>query len=419
MATSLTLRTIAAQSMTLRSVDPVSLTLNAPVAGITPSIDGVPTISGTPKVGLTLTATAATSSGLPTPTDTFQWQRSDDGSTGWANISGAVNTTYTAVSADEGKYLRVVQTATNTVGSATANSASTTQVASAFSGILDDYTGATAAYSLRLLRSGYTGSAIRVRRTDDNEEQDIGFRNNELDTSSLATFCGNSDGFITTWYEQSGASGAANLSQSTASNQPKIYDGATESVLLENSKPTIEFDYTSTQHFSASPTNWSSVVDDTKHTITMVYNLNQYNSPRSVIYNITGDEVSSGRGNTHIAMARSNQLRVGYYDRGSTSWTKTAGFAQSIGGAQNGVQYLLTSIYDSSELNSFANSTIEDNNTSNPEGTINANKFFIGANGNSANPMDGNLQEFIIWNADQTSNRSGIETNINDHYSIF
>ena len=29
--------------MTLRSVDPVSLTLNAPVAGITPSIDGVPT----------------------------------------------------------------------------------------------------------------------------------------------------------------------------------------------------------------------------------------------------------------------------------------------------------------------------------------------------------------------------------------
>ena len=49
MATSLTLRTIAAQSMTLRSVDPVSLTLNAPVAGITPSIDGVPTITGTPK----------------------------------------------------------------------------------------------------------------------------------------------------------------------------------------------------------------------------------------------------------------------------------------------------------------------------------------------------------------------------------
>ena len=391
----------------------------ANIAGSVPVISGVPTISGTPKVGETLTATAASVTGTPTPTDTFQWQRSDDGSTGWANVSGATNTTYTAVSADEGKFLRVVQTSTNEAGSDTANSASTTQVAAAFTGLLDTYTDATAAYSLRLLRSGYTGSAIRVRRADDNAEQDIGFRNNELDTSSLATFSLGSDCFITTWYEQSGASGAANMTQSTASNQPKIYDGATSSVVLENGKPTIEFDYTNTQHFSASATNWSSIVDDTNHTISMVYNLNQYNSPRSVIYNITGDEVSSARGNTHIAMARSNQLRIGYYDRGTTSWTKTAGFAQSIAGAQNGVQYLVTSIYDTTDLNSFANSTIEDNNTSTPEGTINANKFFIGSNGNSANPMDGNMQEFIIWNADQTSKRSGIETNINDYYSIY
>jgi len=391
----------------------------ANIAGSVPVISGVPTISGTPKVGEILTATAASVTGTPTPTDTFQWQRSDDGSTGWANVSGATSTTYTAVSADEGKFLRVVQTSTNEAGSDTANSASTTQVQPSFTGILDTYSGATAAYSLRLLRSGYSGSAIRVRRADDNAEQDIGFRNNELDTSTLATFSLGSDCFITTWYEQSGASGAANLTQSTASNQPKIYDGATSSVVLENGKPTIDFDYTSTQHFSASPTNWSSIVDDTKHTLSMVYNLNQYNSPRSVIYNITGDEVSSGRGNTHIAMARSNQLRIGYYDRGSTSYTKTAGFNQSIGGAQNGVQYLVTSIYDTTDLNSFANSTIQDNNTSNPEGTINANKFFIGATGNSTNPMDGNMQEFIIWNVDQTSNRSGIETNINDYYSIY
>ena len=288
-----------------------------------------------------------------------------------------------------------------------------------FTGLLDTYSGAAAAYSLRLLSSTYSGNAIKVRRASDNTEQDIGFVDNELDTSSLETFCGSTDGFVTTWYDQSGASGAANMTQSTASNQPKIYDGATSSVVLENGKPTIDFDYTSTQHFSATPTNWSSIVDDTNHTISMVYNLNQYNSPRSIIYNITGDEVSSGRGNTHIAMSRSNQLRIGYYDRGSTSWTKTAGFVQSIEGAQNGVQYLVTSIYDSTDLNSFANSTIEDNNTSNPEGTINANKFFIGANGNLLNPMDGNFQEFIIWNADQTSNRSDIETNINDFYSIY
>ena len=419
MSVNLTLPTITAQELKLPAVDPISLTVGIVFESV-PVITGVPTISGTAKVGQTLTATAASSSRIPTPTESFQWQRSDNGTTGWADISGATSTTYTAVTADENKYLRVVQTSTNVAGSDSANSASTAQVASAFTGILDDYTGATAAYSLRLLRSGYTGSAIRVRRADDNAEQDIGFRNNELDTSALATFSLDSDCFITTWYEQSGASGAANMTQSTASNQPKIYDSATSSVVLENGKPTIDFDYTSKQHFSASPTNWSSIVDDTKHTISMVYNLNQYDSPRSTIYNITGDEISNGKGDTHIGMARTNQLRIGYYDRGSASWTKKAGFAQSTGGAQNDVQYLVTSIYDSTQLNSFANSTIQDNNTARGEGGIIANKFFIGCHSNgTANPMDGNMQEFIIWNVDQTSNRSGIETNINDYYSIY
>ncbi len=118
-------------------------------------------------------------------------------------------------------------------------------------------------------------------------------------------------------------------------------------------------------------------------------------------------------------MARSAGLRIGFFDKSIGSITKTAGFISTIGGAQNGVQYLVTSIYDTTDLNSFANSTIEDNNTSNPEAPKTANKFFIGANSNSGNPMDGNMQEFIIWNRDQTSVRSAIETNINDFYSIY
>ena len=192
----------------------------ANIAGSVPVISGVPTISGTPKVGETLTATAASVTGTPTPTDTFQWQRSDDGSTGWANVSGATNTTYTAVSADEGKYLRVVQTSTNEVGSDTANSASTTQVAAAFTGLLDTYSGASVAVSLRLLRTDYEGNCIRVRRSSDNAEQNIGFRNNVLDTSALTTFCGESDGFVTTWYDQS--ENANDMSESTSQGQPKI-----------------------------------------------------------------------------------------------------------------------------------------------------------------------------------------------------
>jgi len=54
-----------------------------------------------------------------------------------------------------------------------------------FDGLLDQYGDAAAAYSLRKLRSGYTGSAIRVRRSSDNTERDMGFWNNELDTIAL------------------------------------------------------------------------------------------------------------------------------------------------------------------------------------------------------------------------------------------
>ena len=54
-----------------------------------------------------------------------------------------------------------------------------------FDGMLDKYGDATAAYSLRKLRTGYTGNAIRVRRSSDNTERDMGFYDNELDTVAL------------------------------------------------------------------------------------------------------------------------------------------------------------------------------------------------------------------------------------------
>ena len=99
-----------------------------PPSSFAPSITTLPTISGTLNVGETLTATAGTTSGEPTPTTSFQWQRSDNGTTGWADISGATGTTYLLGLNDEDKYIRVQQTEENILGTATANSASTAQI---------------------------------------------------------------------------------------------------------------------------------------------------------------------------------------------------------------------------------------------------------------------------------------------------
>ena len=73
--------------------------------------------------------------------------------------------------------------------------------------VLDQITASSAAaFGLRKLRFDYTGSAIRVRRSSDNTEQDIGFTSTgDLNTAALLTFVGGSNGFITNWYDQSGA----------------------------------------------------------------------------------------------------------------------------------------------------------------------------------------------------------------------
>lgn len=102
-------------------------------------------------------------------------------------------------------------------------------------------TAAGAAFGLRLLRNGYAGSAVRVRRSSDNLEADIGFNaDGSLNTTALLAHCGAGSGFVTTWYDQS--TNGRNLVQTTAANQPRIVNaGAVETV---NGKPSILFDST-------------------------------------------------------------------------------------------------------------------------------------------------------------------------------
>jgi hypothetical protein len=120
-------------------------------------------------------------------------------------------------------------------------------------GLLDSYTtDLWGAYGLELLRGNYSGSAIRVRRSSDDTEQDIGFSSGILDTASLATFVGANDGFIVTWYDQSG--GGNHLSQATASQQPKIVDAG--SYMGEICTDGVN-DFLATTNSSGTPTAFS------------------------------------------------------------------------------------------------------------------------------------------------------------------
>jgi hypothetical protein len=96
-------------------------------AAAPPTNTAPPTITGTPRVGQTLTAQNGTWSNQPTAFQ-YQWQRCGTGGGGCANVPGAVERTYLVTSADSGRTLRVRVLAVNADGAAAARSAPTAVV---------------------------------------------------------------------------------------------------------------------------------------------------------------------------------------------------------------------------------------------------------------------------------------------------
>lgn len=87
-----------------------------------------PTVTGNLVLGSTLTADPGTWSGYPVPTLSFQWQRCDVGGTNCSDITGATDRTYVLAAADEGKEIRIVVTAVNSVESVRSDSLPTEEV---------------------------------------------------------------------------------------------------------------------------------------------------------------------------------------------------------------------------------------------------------------------------------------------------
>ena len=103
---------------------------------------------------------------------------------------------------------------------------------------LDTYPNAAAAYSVRLLRAGYVGSAMRVRRAvTPFDEQDIGFTpGGDLDETAIVAFGGSDELRVSKWYDQSGQS--KDVEQITPTAQPQIYNGV--SVVQDNGRAALQ-----------------------------------------------------------------------------------------------------------------------------------------------------------------------------------
>lgn len=102
-----------------------SLAGDARVSDTVPTNQALPKISGNPSVGSSLTASSGSWTASPAPTYTYAWLQCDTAGANCTPISGATANVYSVASADGNHTLRVVVTARNSAGSATATSDNT------------------------------------------------------------------------------------------------------------------------------------------------------------------------------------------------------------------------------------------------------------------------------------------------------
>jgi hypothetical protein len=266
------------------------------------------------------------------------------------------------------------------------------------SALLDSYSGAAAAFSLRKLTSTYTGSAIRVRRSSDNTEMDIGFDAvGNLDTVALSQFVGSGSGFVKTWYDQSG--NYRNVAQTTAANQPRIINSG--SLELLNNKVCVS-NYGQNQ--------WL-----------------QLNSFGSNIASIFSFAMVGSFGNDSFRVA----LKFNPPSSGNNTKLQVNGFASLTSLEMQGgssIYYAYPSVTNTTiqhivqgTFNS-ANSELSVNNqtvvTGNAGGST-LNGIIIGADWAGSYPTSGKYQEVVVWGVNKSTDRGVINTALNSYYSIY
>lgn len=277
--------------------------------------------------------------------------------------------------------------------------------------LLDVVTGAAAAYSLRNLFSGATTAVVRVRRSSDNTEQD--FSGLQVSDGSLATFCGAGNGFIRTWYDQSGNS--RNVGQSTTSLQPQIVSSG--SVITLNGKPAVDW-----ASGTADKVLTSTITTTTSVSVAAVFSAVRRASGYIKIFNLGADNGTSGYALTPItgnaeqdwADSRTLFLANGFMaSQGSKVISSSAHVASNVA-TQNKLFASVSSAFARMDINGSEISYAVRNNAN--TSVLTSQTLYLGNNNASTQQFIGRMQEVVIWTEDKRENRDAVFADLNSHY---
>lgn len=270
--------------------------------------------------------------------------------------------------------------------------------------IADNFAGAGAIYScVRKHRSAYSGSAIRVQRSSDSTQQDIGFGSDGfLDQSALTSFVGGGNGDVVTVYDQSGngyditaaasqqwrivTSGTVN----TNGGQPSMVGGANASGFL------LSTGITSSDLITYS-------AGDIDHTVLWV-GANGSTGGQNVNFQL----LTSGFATSHNCAYRPSPALSSDITGDNNSFTGTS---LDVNGA------ILEIYYDDPDNASYCyiDGVSAGTQTNNPSADPNAAVIVFGSSSTSSNPNE--LQEFIIFNQSHYDSRADLYALISDYYT--
>ena len=268
--------------------------------------------------------------------------------------------------------------------------------------LLDYHPGATAAYSLRSLSSSYTGPVVTVRRSSDDAEAD--FTASEVAGGALATWVGANDGFVTTWYDQSG--NGNNAVQATSGAQPKIVSSG--NLVEENGRPAMQFDGTD-DYLANTDIDWSRNVSE----------------PLSVF--VASNQTTSG---ATVACRKISGTFSGWHLRldGSTGYARVLNFDGTNGDAAIGdtdfrSTHATYSAFLASAASLYVNGAAQtasllDSLTSYTASTDDLTIGAVGAIGELIEYSAAKMQEVVIYFSDVSSQRTDIEAEMSQAYGI-
>jgi hypothetical protein len=216
----------------------------------------------------------------------------------------------------------------------------------------------------------------------------------KLPDGTLLSFVGtggSDNGFVKTWYDQSVTTQAGDTAtgnhatQATAANQPKIVDAGSlitgGGIAFDGSDDQLDF----------------TALNATDLAIFSVLKFDDVSGQQRILGEDSSNSEGFGIGNATNGFFRGN---------GGSSLAPSLGATISTSG-----DFLYSLTRASDTITFFTKGVASGTNTR-------SDAFKANSIGGSTNPIDGNVKEIVIYETDQTDNRTAIEANIGEVYSI-